>query len=314
MNIYILIICILSILLIWLVLHIIRIRYSLKNMAEELEKTRKEGYNRQLKLDLADSKLNMLAKEINKNLDYQKNLKLEDQSSRRQLQQSISDIAHDLRTPLTVIRGNLQLLEKEEISEKGRQYLEISEKKAVSLKEMVDEFFELSILESDGEAALLEKLDMTLFMTEFLLEHEAIIREKNLEPLIHFPDKAIYANVNRDMLSRVLSNLISNIFKYAEEDFEVSLKEAEGAALIRIGNYIKDSDKASLDLEHIFDRTYRADKARTQGGAGLGLYIAKMLVEKQKGSIRAFIEEDINNDKTNNKIKEKLFFEIVFYD
>ena len=164
---------------------------SVRNITEELQRTRDEEYNRQLRVELIDSDINELANEINKNIDYQKNMKLETDKTRRQLEQSISDIAHDLRTPLTVIKGNLQLLQGEELSPKGRECLEISSKKAETLKNMVDEFFELSVLESDTDRVTLEKLDIVKWLAEFIIENEVFIREKGLEPEIIFPEKSI---------------------------------------------------------------------------------------------------------------------------
>lgn len=280
----------LAIIILFLVIHIFNVKKDLKEAAEELVKTREEGYNRQLKTIFGDSDMERLATEINSNLDYQKNLKLEEEKSRRQLEQSISDIAHDLRTPLTVIKGNLQLLQGEELSPKGRECLEITAKKAETLKNMVDEFFELSVLESDTGDVTLKRLDIVKWLAEFIIENEILIREKGLEPDIRFPEKSVYIKANPDMLGRVFSNLMTNIFKYAYKSFIVELEESEDGCLIRVGNPVEEPDK--IDVEHIFDRTYRADKARSTGSAGLGLYIAKLLVEKQKGEITAEIEKD----------------------
>ena len=290
MNIYVIVILVLLVIIVFLSVRILIMKRSVRNMSEELKQTRDEGYNRQLRVDLIDSDIDKLANEFNKNLDYQKNMKLETEKTRRQLEQSISDIAHDLRTPLTVIKGNLQLIQAEELSPKGRECLEISSKKAETLKNMVDEFFELSVLESDTDRVTLEKLDIVKWLAEFIIENEIFIREKGLEPEIIFPEKSVYIKANPDMLNRVFSNLMTNIFKYAYKAFIVEVKEDTGKCTVKIGNNVKEPD--TIDTEHIFDRTYRADKARSIGSAGLGLYIAKLLVEKQSGTIDAEIMED----------------------
>ena len=142
-----------------LLIRILLIKKNIREVRAELKKTKKEDYNRQIRVTLIDKDVEKLASEINRNLDYQKNLKLVTEQSRRQLEQSISDIAHDLRTPLTVVKGNLQMLENENLSPKGREYLEISRKKSETLKSMVDEFFEMSVLESDSKPVELCKLD-----------------------------------------------------------------------------------------------------------------------------------------------------------
>ena len=298
------VIVVLSLVSIILLGWVIIIKKNVRETRDELRKTKEEDYNRQLRVSLMDKDVESLVAEINSNLEYQKSLKLEEEKSRRQLEQSISDIAHDLRTPLTVVKGNLQMLEKENLSESGREYLNISSRKATTLKSMVDEFFELSVLESDSKPVELCKLDVIGFLSEFVIENETLIRDKNLTPEISFPEKSIFIQANREMLSRVFSNLISNILKYAKDSFELSVFEEEPSdkpqqkvCRIRIGNNVE--DPSSIDIDHIFDRTYRADKARSDGSAGLGLYIAKLLTEKQKGSINATLEDS------------KLYFDVI---
>ena len=289
---------ILSLLVIYLLVKVITMKSSIRNIRIELAKTKEENYNRQIRTTLNDRDVEKLAVEINENLDYQKNLKLESAGSRRQLEKSISDIAHDLRTPLTVVKGNLQMMRNENLSDKGREYLDISFKKADALKEMVDEFFEMSVLESDQNALELRKIDVPVFLSEFIIENEALIREKNLTPNISLPEKSIYIKADSKSLSRVFSNIFGNIYKYAKGGFDAGVEVADGSCVITIANEV--SNPEEIDINRIFDRTYRADKARTAGGAGLGLYIAKLLVEKQKGSIEAKLEAD------------KLKFEITF--
>lgn len=298
MNIYLILILALLVISMYLLIRIILMKRSVRSMTEELSFTRNEDYNRQLRVELIDSDINELANEINKNIDYQKNMKLETEKTKRQLEQSISDIAHDLRTPLTVVKGNLQMLEGEKLTDKGREYLAISARKADTLKGMVDEFFELSVLESDNSVVEFRDVEVISFLSEIIIEYEKLIRDNNLEPEINFPDTSVTIKANREMLSRVFSNLFSNIFKYAEDSFSLNVTKGEDVCCIKLSNKI--NPDAAIDVEHIFDRTYRADKARTEGSAGLGLYIAKLLVEKQRGSIEAKIDDN------------RLVFEITF--
>lgn len=307
MNIEICFIIVLSLCCLFSLRRWILLRISIKEITNELRKTRNPGYDRQLRVDLSDKNLNELAKEINDNLSFQKKIKLETERRSKILEQSVSDTCHDLRTPLTVIKGNLQLLENEVSSTEGKKYLQISNNKADALKVMVDEFFELSVLESDSKPVELEKIDVTAFLTDFIIENESIIRKKKINPEISFPDKAVNIRASGELLSRVFSNLISNIMKYAVDDFilkvypdPVTYKNEQPYMLasdgecnmyhIRLGNRVKDPEL--IDIQHIFERSYRADKARTDGSAGLGLYIAKLLCEKQKADVKATLEDE----------------------
>lgn len=307
MNIEICFIIVLSLCCLFLLRRWALLRISIKEITNELRKTRNPGYDRLLRVDLSDKNLNELAKEINDNLSFQKKIKLETERRSKILEQSVSDTCHDLRTPLTVIKGNLQLLENEVSSTEGKKYLQISNNKADALKVMVDEFFELSVLESDSKPVELEKIDVTAFLTDYIIENESIIRKKKINPEISFPDKAVNIRASGELLSRVFSNLISNIMKYAVDGFilkvypdPITYKNEQPYMLasdgecnmyhIRLGNRVKDPEL--IDIQHIFERSYRADKARTDGSAGLGLYIAKLLCEKQKADVKATLEDD----------------------
>ena len=277
----------LSILCLSLLTVLIVIKGNIRNVTAELVRTREKDYDRQIRVSLSDRDLEHMAAELNRNLDHQKELKLETEAARKQLEQSVSDIAHDLRTPLTVVKGNLQLLSGEKLSPEGRRYLEVSSRKADTLKSMVDEFFELSVLESDDRAAELKNVDIVAFLMQFILDHETMIRDRGLTPEIDLPERAVFVNANEELLSRVFSNLLTNICKYAKESFSISVSAEEGR--VTLSNRISSSD--DIDAGHIFDRTYRADKARREGSAGLGLYIAKLLMERQGGSISAEVRE-----------------------
>ena len=125
------------------------------------------------------------------------------------------------------------------------------------------------------------------FLAQFIIDHETLIREKGLTPDISFPEKSVFVEANEEMMNRVFSNLLANIWKYAKDSFSISISPEDGT--VTVGNKIASSDE--IDVDHIFDRTYRADKARREGSAGLGLYIAKLLMEKQKGNISADVED-----------------------
>lgn len=278
-----------------LILYVILLKKELHKMQKELEHTRKQNYNRQITISLLDRDLTNLATEVNKNLDYQKALKLEQEQAEKTLKQSISDIAHDLRTPLTVIKGNLQMIEKNDtLSSDALAYLHICQEKSDVLKTMVDDFFELSVLESEQTEVLLCKVDVTKLLMEFLIEHEAVIREHGLQPDIKLPQKSIFIHADEDMLNRMFSNLLNNIIKYAKDSFEIRLVEEEcketgkeNASTCKIIFANELFDNRDLKVEYLFDRTYRGDKARTGSGAGLGLYIVKLLAQKQGAKVYA---------------------------
>ncbi len=289
---------------VYLLFYIYRMKREARKIQEELIATRDKSYNRQISIALFDKDLSAMTTEINKSLDYQKQLKLETEAAERSIRQSVSDIAHDLRTPLTVIKGNLQMLQIEEsISEKGNSYVQICNQKADEMRTMADDFFQLSLLESDMEEVTLRRIDVTNVLLQFLADHEAVIRAHHLTPDVTFPERSVFILADEQLLIRMFSNLLNNVIKYAQgESFQILLEEsAQKECMITFANSIEEND--TLKAEALFERTYRGDKARRGAGAGLGLYIVKLLAQKQKAQVKAV--------KEHNKLALKVIFKCV---
>lgn len=280
---------ILFLLCVILFIYLLAVKHQLRNMEDELAQTKEQSYNKQVTISLFDQDVTELATQINDNLDYQKSLKLRAEQSEQRLKQSISDIAHDLRTPLTVLKGNLQMLDRHSsLSGQEQVYLQICQDKADTLKNMLDDFFEMSVLESDTASVTLSDVDITNLLVQLVVDHEAVIRGKHLVPEIHLPEKSVIAKADEQMLLRMLCNLLNNVLKYARDSFQVSLEEEERQCRITFSNAV--FSETELDVEHLFDRTYRGDGARRDSGAGLGLYIVKLLAEKQGMRVNAIVE------------------------
>lgn len=278
-----------------LLIYIGRMKRELRNIKKELEATTDKSYNRQVRVDLFDKDLSGMTTQLNKNLDYQKQLKLETEKAERSIRQSVSDIAHDLRTPLTVMKGNLQMLQMEEtLSPKSGQYLDVCIQKTDEMREMADDFFQLSVLESDLEAVELKRLDVTGLLLQFLADQEAVIRMQGLTPQVSFPEKSVFVLADEKLLIRMLGNLLNNILRHAKgNSFQILLEESGGGTecVVTFANRVDSPE--TLDAGALFERTYRGDKARSGSGAGLGLYIVKLLAQKQKGRVKAQIKENM---------------------
>ena len=281
-----------------LAVRLVTIKVQMRRMTKELIKNRDGSYNKQMTVTLMDEDLTKLASEYNKSLDYQKELKLEAEHSRKQLQQSVSDIAHDLRTPVTVMKGNLQRLMLDgHLSDKDMEYVRICNEKTDTLRTMIDEFFELSFYESELNDVPLKRMDLTNFAAQFFVDQEAVIREKGIEPDIILPPKSLFIMADEQLLSRMFGNLLNNIMRHTKEGFSFFIgetwEEETQQRVVKI-SFANPVDPGNVpDTEHIFERTYRGDKARTGGGVGgLGLYIVKLLAEKQRARVKATIKPE----------------------
>lgn len=277
------------------------IKREIRRTAKELVSNRDPEYNRLLTVTLVDKDLSELINELNRGIVYQRKLKEGNERSEHLLKQSVSDIAHDLRTPLTVISGSLQLMEMEELSgTKSREYIRICREKTDRLKKMADDFFEMSLLESEQTVIIPEKVDAVKLMMQFIADNESVIREKGLVPDIRLPQKNVILRGDTRMIVRVLENLLNNVMKYARDTFRIEMAESENLFRITFVNCANSLEQS--DVDRLFDRTYRADKARQNGGAGLGLYIVKLLMEKQGGRVSAKLE--------NSELSLSVWFEI----
>ena len=300
---------ILSLVCFLLICYLILMKSQIRNITNELKANRQESYNKQIRVQLFDRDLTELTKECNHNLDYQADCKRKAAHQEQITKQSISDIAHDLRTPLTVVKGNLQLLKQNFIlGEKELGYLELCESKADELKSMADDFFELSLLESDTSPPDLMPMSLTSLLMNTILEYESLIREHDLTPSLTFPEKNLMILGNPQMLERTFGNLLGNIFKYAKKEFSVTLLEKEKDCIVEFANSV--SDVSAIDVSHLFDRTYMADSARNKSGTGLGLYIVKLLTEKQGAEVSAEIRKEqlIIRIKLKKIMENKEFF------
>ena len=259
---------------------------QLRIVKEELKATMDASYNRQIRVALVDRELNEVVTQMNKNLEYQKKLKLRAERTKMELRHSNSDIAHDLRTPIAVVKGNLQMMEQDEtLKENTKGYLEIAMQKTDVITHMVNDFFEMTLLESDDSVATLVPVELNSFLMNFIIDHEAMIREAHIEPEICLPECAVTIEADAQMLTRMLANLLNNSLRYSRGSFQLAVKKEESVYII-LSNPIEEN--AVLDVEHLFDRTYRGDQARSMpGSAGLGLYIVKLLAQKQGMEITA---------------------------
>ena len=280
-------IVILSAVSIALLIYLLALKHQLREMSRGLERTSRADYDRLLLIQLFDKDASELACTINHTIDNQRRLKIDAEQAELALKQSVSDIAHDLRTPMAVIKGDLQLILRDrDLSPKSRSYAEICLENTGQLKTMTDEFFELAVLESDRAEVSLAKVDMTRLLMQFLAENEGVITAAGLVPEIVFPPKTVFVQADEGLVRRMLDNLLGNVLKYSRKSFTLKLSENGG---VSISNPVHGMD---ISAERLFERTYRGDKTRSGGGAGLGLYIVRLLAEKQGGEVSADVSGD----------------------
>jgi signal transduction histidine kinase len=199
-----------------------------------------------------------------------------------ELKNAVTNISHDLRTPLTAICGYLELLEQEEKSEAVERYLDIIANRTEVLKQLTEELFRYSvIITTDSHQK--EQVVLNIVLEESIAAFYAALKETGITPDIHMPERKVSRYLDRSALSRVFSNLLNNAIKYSDGDLDITLSET-GEITFRN----KASVLNEVQVEKLFDRFYTVDTARRS--TGLGLAIARTLMEQMNGTIYATYE------------------------
>ena len=268
------------VLLILLIAVLIR-HYLLKKEIQRLA-NHLQQHNRKIDLKLFDRDLERLGAEINHQIDMTKEAKASQRRTEAEFKQSITYISHDIRTPLTSIFGHLQLLQKDFKAE--NHFLDMALSSTTRLKNFLDEFFLLSTTMQADFPITFERLNIKHLLEEVMLSFYDEIDQLNLLTTFEIPEEEIIILADKSAMKRVLENLLSNAIKYSTGTLIISLHKSE----LTISNSTN-----ITDISHLFDRFYKGDKSRTKKSTGLGLPIAKNLMEKMNGTLTAELDKEI---------------------
>ncbi|WP_271813873.1 sensor histidine kinase [Clostridium beijerinckii] len=285
-----LIILILSLTIILLISYVFHLKIQIKSIGKQLENISEGKTEKKIDVSLLDKDIEYLAGNINRNINSQKQLRIEVLRNEEKLKDSIANISHDLRTPLTSIIGYLQLLEKSELSENQKEKISIIKRKSEILHNLITSFFEITIIENDRMHINLEKINMNNFLSDAMLQNIMQFKEAGIEPIFDLPNTTIFIEGDKIILQRIVQNLISNILKYGSSYVKISLVKKEHVELC-FANKIEDPKK--IDVNLLFEKFYTGDKSRSSGSTGLGLSIVKLLAERINAKALAEIKEDI---------------------
>ena len=277
------------------VLLVIGIVYTLIrfiSLKKQLRKIEKQIYSKErVNITLNDKDVERLAETINTTMQVQKQLRIDIMNREERLKQNISDIAHDLRTPLASIRGYITLLENCTEQEK-KEYLNIIERKSEELNLLINNFYEVSLYDNSSLEIQTTSIDIVQIIMEIVISNYSLIKNNEIEIENRLPEKQIKIHGEEITCKRIIQNLISNSIKYSTGYISIELDEFDNEVIFIIRNSVLDLKKS--ELEHLFERFYTVDKSRNSSGSGLGLYIVKLLLEKIGGEVKDIsLEGDI---------------------
>lgn len=244
------------------------------------EITRQIGEDRQLRISLSNKDIEKLAGTINEKNDLEQKTKIRMLQEKEQLKQSIANISHDIRTPLTSIQGYLALLKSCENKEEQEHYLSVIQAKADYLTELLQIFYDLSLIDREDFILETETLDINRMVTNCLIDKYNELKE--LSPIIKTEHAPVWISGNMVACKRIIENLISNAIRYSNDAIEIAI-DANGVFTVKNTA----TELKNTDVTMLFQKFYTADTSRSNGNTGLGLYIVKELLDKIEGGIKA---------------------------
>jgi signal transduction histidine kinase len=277
---------------------------QIQNISDELERILDEDTDEKLMLFTEDKEIKHLLEQINRTLEDRQNANAGYRRSELNTKRMLSNISHDLKTPLTVIIGYLEMLLMQENLEKD-MVRKVSHK-ANELKEQIDRFFTLVKLEAGDTVLTMSKINLNEFCRETIVDFYNILTEKEFEVNINIPDPPVFVYADQEALGRILNNLISNAFRYGDAGhyLGLTLRRKDNFVFVDVIDHGKGI--AYSEIPHVFDRLYTLEDSRNREiqGNGLGLTIAKSLAEKINGTLTL---KSIQNEETVFTLKLQQF-------
>lgn len=286
------IIAILCIVIFALLVKIHLLRKSINEITDAFQEKLATETNTLIDVSSRDPYVLKLASDINVQLRLLRKERQQFQQGDIELKEAITNLSHDLRTPLTAINGYLDLLDREDKSDEVNRYISLIRDRSEALKSLTEELFRYSIVTSVQNISL-ERIDLVRALEESLVSFYGVFKARNIEPEIRLPEEPVWKTLDKEAISRVFSNIISNAIKYSEGDFSVSMTEV---GVITFSNIAGKMDAVSVG--RLFDRFYTVETG--SNSTGLGLSIAKILVNRMNGSISAEYRDS------------RLFFQVSF--
>lgn len=277
---------VLSVIIFILCMKIHMLKVSMAEIRVQLADWLKADTNTLISISSGDRHLRLLAADLNKQLRQLRRQRRQYLDGDRELKEAVTNISHDLRTPLTAICGYLDLLGTEEKSEKVTRYVMAIQNRAEVLKQLTEELFHYSMIMSVQEPVQLEPLCVNDLLEQSIVSFYAALTKRGIIPQIDLTEKRIIRTLNRTAFLRILSNILNNAVKFSDGDLHVVLSETGEIIFSNTTQNLND-----VQVGKLFNRFFSVETARNS--TGLGLAIAKTLVEQMQGTITAQYHDNV---------------------
>lgn len=256
---------------------------SLDDIAAQLEDRLASDTNNPIFLSTRDPHARKLAGALNVQLKELRRLRQRYENGDRELKEAVTNVSHDLRTPLTAICGYLELLDKGDKTPAQARYLALIADRAEAMRQLTEELLRYSVAAGPEEGLTAEPVDLNAAVEEAVATFYGALVEGGVTPSVSLPEERVVRSLDRAALSRVLGNLLNNALRHGGGDLEVTL---DSAGVITLSNAAPGLDE--VQVGRLFDRFYTVETGRSS--TGLGLSIARSLTERMGGTIAARYE------------------------
>ena len=257
----------------------VQIKRQIRNLSKQMTDLTTGKSEKMLDISLVDKDIEQLAAVLNQYNEKQRQSIASTLRHEMYLKESIANISHDLRTPLTVISAG------------QTQRIETIYNKAERMKALIQTFYDVSVIDAKEVTPVREDFNLTNLLINLITENAPALEAKGISPVIDLPDHSVYLHSDYGMVERIFQNLIINAIRYSSGSIKIDLKQGkEKSAIFIIENPI--DSKVEIDPNRLFERFYTVDKSRHNSGTGVGLAVVKLLTDKLGGNVFAKIEND----------------------
>ena len=263
---------------------------QVKDICRQLRFLQECDSNMLITTEMKKGHIGELAELLNTLLKERKKERADYQKKEQMIADIYTNLSHDIRTPLTSLDGYFQLLEETQEENDRKRYIQIIQERIESLKEMLEELFTYTKLQNGTYELKLEPQNVGQILKETVFSYYDDWAEQGISPQFEITEEPVWIRGNKQALRRTIQNIIKNGLDHGNKEIRIQLSGNEKQMELVFRNKIEPGEQ--IDISRVFERFYKADKARSKSSTGLGLSIAKGFVQKMHGEIAAEIKED----------------------
>ncbi len=279
------------VLFIYVLIRYLMYRRQVQEICRQLEFLQQEATNKRLQTDLSSQDIVNLTVQINNLLDKQENKEIEIRKKENHLKETIANISHDIRTPLTSIKGFFELYLREKDEKQKKYYEKVIRDRMDDVTLLLEELFTYTKLQNASYELVLEESNFSQIVMNSLFDFYEQWQESQITPKLEIDEAPAPVLCNESAVKRILTNILRNATIHGKDSIQISYRIQNGQVIFRCSNPVADTEDPNP--EQVFDRFYRADAARSHTSNGLGLSIAMELTQRMDGDIQAMMEDGI---------------------